>query len=408
MASSTINTAVKPQVSKQATPAPQPAVAKAAAPATAPAAAANSKASATGQSAVVSLGQQKKNDLGLYNSVGAIGVPPGIVTPSAVPPAKPAFTADGGDVVVDIKASDSGYNNRIFYSTDNFKTKTYIGIDNQVGSVNLGSFKAGTKIEFGIDNGVGNTFTTGGAAANADKFDHTQVTQATGGGVRIGFEDLYGGGDRDFNDAIIEVRNVAKNDNRSGLGDGTNPGKGTGTANSPNQGTNNPGGSGNNVAAPVPPKAPAPVAAPVAPAAVKTATSLTTAAALLAATQAANTQAANSATKPATTPAAAAKPAPAPAKLAPAPIQVKPPVVAPAPAKTTAAATVSTAKPVDAKSTAQSVNTQTNRSGLADGTNPGQGSGTVNSPNIGTLNPNNVGTVKPSTAVSATKPGVKV
>jgi len=173
------------------------------------------------------------------------------------------FIAGKGDVVVDVKASESGYDNRIFYSTDNFKTKNYIGTDNQTGSVNLGKFKEGTKIQFGIDNGVGQFFKSGAASGNVDNLAHARVSK-TADGTEFGFEDLVGGGDNDFNDAIINVRNVAtadkkpgvsapevstktvkekNNTNRSGLGDGTNPGQGGGTVNATNQGTNNPGGS---------------------------------------------------------------------------------------------------------------------------------------------------------------------
>ena len=213
---------------------------------------------------VVNIGKSPPN-LGLYSAGGTTAARPAAAPP---PPPKPeilAVSAGGvvagkGNVVVDIQASDSGYDNKIYYSTDNFKTKTYIGVDNQTGSVDLGSFKPGTKIQFGIDNGQGNFFRTGGAAANTDKFDHAKATK-TAAGVTIGFEDLKGGGDRDFNDAIIQVRSVAPGSvkpsatvpapapatatappktNASGLGDGTNPGQGGGTANSPNQGVNNP------------------------------------------------------------------------------------------------------------------------------------------------------------------------
>lgn len=171
------------------------------------------------------------------------------------------FVAGKGDVVVDVKASESGYDNRIFWSTDNFKTKNYIGTDNQTASVNLGKFKEGTKIQFGIDNGVGQFFKSGAASSNVDNIAHAKVTK-TAEGTEFGFEDLAGGGDNDFNDAIINVRTVATaekkpeisapdvttktvrektNTNRSGLGDGTNPGRGAGTSNATNQGTNNPG-----------------------------------------------------------------------------------------------------------------------------------------------------------------------
>ncbi len=147
-----------------------------------------------------------------------------------------------GKVSISIQKSDSGYDNKIFFSTDNFKTRTYVGIDNKTGTYSF-DVKPGSKLEFGIENGPKQFFRTGGAAANKDGFDHTKVSK-TGNGFAIGFEDLHGGGDKDFNDAIISVQlggaATAANTNRSGLGDGTNPGQGAGRSNSSNQGVNNP------------------------------------------------------------------------------------------------------------------------------------------------------------------------
>ena len=119
-----------------------------------------------------------------------------------------SFIAGAGDVVVDIKNSDSGYENKIFWSSDNFNTRHYIGVDNVTGSFNLGKFAEGTRIDFGIENGANQFFRTGAASENADGIEHATATK-TDAGTEIGFEDLYGGGDRDFNDAIINVRNVA-------------------------------------------------------------------------------------------------------------------------------------------------------------------------------------------------------
>jgi hypothetical protein len=228
------------------------------------------------------------------------------MVPTSAPDDKPtAPAADGslyatgnGSVVVDIKASDSGYDNKIYWSSDNWATKNFLGVDNHTASVNIGTFAAGTKIQFGIDNGQGDFFKAGPASASSDGFQHAQ-TRADASGLTIGFEDLRDGGDQDFNDAIVHVSglsatptaganpapaptpvaapeskaNVAPppkaaapvapppkaaapvapppkaatpvvsaptKDNRSGLGDGTNPGKGAGQANSPNTGTQNP------------------------------------------------------------------------------------------------------------------------------------------------------------------------
>ncbi|RUR09323.1 DUF4114 domain-containing protein [Legionella sp. km772] len=118
-----------------------------------------------------------------------------------------AFIASGSDVRVDILNSDSGYDNKIYWSTDNFQTKNYLGLDNQGGSYDLGSFAAGTQIKFAIDNGVGGFYQTGNPSANPDNYQHAKFT-TTASGTEIGFEDLDGGGDQDFNDAIIQVKNV--------------------------------------------------------------------------------------------------------------------------------------------------------------------------------------------------------
>jgi len=165
-----------------------------------------------------------------------------------------SLIAGKGDVIVEINSSSSGYNNKIYYSTDNFQTKQYIGIDNQLGTFNLGSFAEGTQIQFGIDNGQGDFFQVGDASLNAVNVLHAKVS-TTDSGTVIGFEDLYGGGDNDFNDAVITVYNLVEpstsfdssvtpdiqtNNNRSGLGDGTNPGQGGGRSNATNTGTYNP------------------------------------------------------------------------------------------------------------------------------------------------------------------------
>ncbi|MBC7513004.1 MAG: DUF4114 domain-containing protein [Herminiimonas sp.] len=356
---------------------------------------------------ITSIGQSPQPSLGLFNSAGVVAKPAVATAPAAAQAGGATFVAGKDDVTVEIQKSDSGYDNKIYYSTDNFATKHLIGIDNQTGTVNLGKFAEGTKIEFGIQNGANQFFRTGAAATNFDNFQHA-LTSKNGDGIQIGFEDLVGGGDKDFNDAIITVRSVPAKvvappapsardvipkDNRSGLGDGTNPGQGAGRENSPNQGTSNP-----NNAAPV---ATAPIAtAPVATAPAKAPV--------------------------ATAPPVVAKPAPPVVATQPAPVFVKLPVVAAPPAKSIPPVTApviqakpepvkvskpefeNDAKPAptreseaekSSKAAQKAVETagavqaaieealKTNRSGLGDGSNPGQGAGKASSPNQGTANP---------------------
>ena len=75
--------------------------------------------------------------------------------------------------------------------------------------VNLGSFQAGTLLDFFlIANGAGgwNTVFSTDSKLNGDQLNHA-VTFAQAGSpyMLIGFEDMVGGGDRDYNDALFAV-----------------------------------------------------------------------------------------------------------------------------------------------------------------------------------------------------------
>lgn len=224
---------------------------------------------------------------GLYDHKGRVETPPpapsakaGATRGAAPAPAAPsngALVATSDRFSVEILASDSGYANRIVWSSDGFQTTHEIGIDNEnVGTVQTIAVARGTPVEFGIVSGDGNLYRAGPSSLNADGEIHATLS-GDADSLTIGFEDLYGGGDRDFNDAIIRVTGLstspldasaqepmrpadapgptqdntvptapagaggwATTGNRSGLGDGTNPGQGAGRARSPNEGTLNP------------------------------------------------------------------------------------------------------------------------------------------------------------------------
>lgn len=405
--------AARPQ---RTTVGPKPAAVTAAGPAAKPAAKPAKPAAATAaRPAVIVSTAQPAVTTGTYTAAS-------VKQASAAVEAKPApgggtFVAGTGHVVVDVMASDSGYDNKLYWSSDNWKTKNYIGIDNQTQTVDLGSFAPGTSIEFGIDNGQGQFFKTGAASSNPDHIEHATVDRSTDS-TAIGFEDLYGGGDRDFNDAILRVRSLtgavsappaiptpstgpaapavppaAGNDNRSGLGDGTNPGNGTGHTSSPNQGTDNPSQSSKSAASTVPAGAARPVTGD---AATRPAASPVLAAAAKPVAHDASTKAATSAVlaavaKPASSAAAAAKPVTS-AAAKPVTSAVLAGAVQPATSATRPAAAATPARAVKpataaAVTSAPVVGSSANRSGLADGTNPGNAVKS-SSPNQGTSNPN--------------------
>lgn len=130
--------------------------------------------------------------------------------------------ATGDEVWVKFVSYDAGYRNDLYFfayvgqSTTSaqylFTNKTAIpGTERQV----LGSFPRGQEIVFGIyvyDQGLGRYYTyySGAPSNNPDGVQHVQLWKIADGryGIKVGFEDLYGGGDKDYNDLVFEVSGV--------------------------------------------------------------------------------------------------------------------------------------------------------------------------------------------------------
>jgi hypothetical protein len=56
---------------------------------------------------------------------------------------------------------------------------------------------------------TGDRFKTGSAHRNRDGIRHTIVRRRRDGSVVVGFEDGSGGGDRDYNDALLLIHGVS-------------------------------------------------------------------------------------------------------------------------------------------------------------------------------------------------------
>jgi hypothetical protein len=75
--------------------------------------------------------------------------------------------------------------------------------------VDLGTFPVETTLVFRLDVEDSDTsFFTGPAERNPDGEVHAKMTDAGDLGWHFGFEDLWGGGDRDFDDCLFLVRGV--------------------------------------------------------------------------------------------------------------------------------------------------------------------------------------------------------
>ncbi|OJY38272.1 MAG: hypothetical protein BGP06_14820, partial [Rhizobiales bacterium 65-9] len=141
--------------------------------------------------------------------------------PGTVNPVTYSFTATGGDVVAYFTSNGGSYTNILglrvgatdYMSTLNNQTST------PGDSFNFGSFAAGTNLIFFIvSNGDGGNTYYSDPSLNSDGLNHIYVANYTQGGIfpasvptgtYVGFEDIKGGGDRDYEDLTYVFTNVA-------------------------------------------------------------------------------------------------------------------------------------------------------------------------------------------------------
>jgi Domain of unknown function (DUF4114) len=121
--------------------------------------------------------------------------------------------ATGGTVDIVVQPGTARYTSQLFLLRPD-GTRDNIALNTEVGKhVTVGPFPAGKELVFGITvlNG-GQTFFMGPASRNPDGIAHADVTQT---GVRtflVGFEDQFGGGDRDYDDNVFQFTgNLAPN-----------------------------------------------------------------------------------------------------------------------------------------------------------------------------------------------------
>ncbi len=117
----------------------------------------------------------------------------------------------GEAVTVEVLQAESGFTSEIWLVKP---TRVLVGTDDATGTVaRLGRVTAGTEIVFAIEVlDTGDTFYTGPATRNPDGLSHAWVSDNGDGSydVRVGLEDLFGGGDGDHNDVVFRVSGVAQ------------------------------------------------------------------------------------------------------------------------------------------------------------------------------------------------------
>ena len=139
--------------------------------------------------------------------------------------------ATGGTVDIVVQPATAVFTSQLFLLNPD-GTRVNISLNTEVGKrVTVGPFAAGQELVFGItmlDDGP--TYFIGPAGRNPDGIAHAEVTAT---GVRtflVGFEDVFDGGDRDYDDNVFQFTgNLAPN--RPPLADDQTPTAPTSTPN---------------------------------------------------------------------------------------------------------------------------------------------------------------------------------
>lgn len=152
----------------------------------------------------------------LATGLMAAGLMTAAVSVSAAPVLGAQLFWSGGDVTVTVQPSTAGFLSELrLYST---VPSTFIAYNAPNGNP-PGTFVTLTAAQIDVDHDVGDelvfgifvtntgdTFKLGPAGRNADGQIHGAIDNLGGGVLRVGFEDLRGGGDRDYDDNVFDFR----------------------------------------------------------------------------------------------------------------------------------------------------------------------------------------------------------
>lgn len=137
----------------------------------------------------------------------------GPLTPTAT-----ELTATGGPIIIHFAGSDASFNSvlNLIEPTGFAGNPFFFNHGTAEGTaINLGTYAAGTMLRFRLDVlGLNQSFFSGPASGNPDNMLHVAAgiwaadAVIPFDGVYVGFEDLLGGGDMDFDDNSFVIRNA--------------------------------------------------------------------------------------------------------------------------------------------------------------------------------------------------------
>ena len=146
----------------------------------------------------------------LTRMAAAVGLVAALAAPQAQAALGDALVAGGGNIEIRFEGSDAGYDSLI---SVNGGSEMFPNHGTAVGTtIDLGSFAAGTPLDIVLHVvSTGDYVHTGPGTGNVDGLAHANVIYNWGepGRTWVGFEDINGGGDLDYNDHQFSFTNIA-------------------------------------------------------------------------------------------------------------------------------------------------------------------------------------------------------
>jgi hypothetical protein len=136
-------------------------------------------------------------------------------TPGTLDPGAAIFADVDSVATAQYCGSPAGYTSDLYLASPQFVYIATGHVTPEGNEVDLGMFVGGDELIFALYvRNTGLTYYTGPGERNPDGQVHAAVAQLANGEYMIGFEDLYGGGDRDYDDllAIVALAPTADDD----------------------------------------------------------------------------------------------------------------------------------------------------------------------------------------------------
>ena len=124
------------------------------------------------------------------------------------PSADKLYAATAGEVILTFLSKTAAYSNDLYLQGTSDSV-----LNNQTATpgaqYSLGFFQVGAELAFTMFvKNTGFAYYTGSASLNPDSFLHAAYDVTSGQSLNIGFEDLFDGGDKDYDDLVFSLNNV--------------------------------------------------------------------------------------------------------------------------------------------------------------------------------------------------------